>query len=141
MLASGAQAVVPPESVAQAVPPQQVAFVAAHGSPAPAQVDAVAVGSVGVQIRLPGSPAQVAPVQQSPFAVQGAPSGAQLVWQERTPLASGKQCVPQHSTSSAQGYPSATHCELAGAQRIPGPQVAPLQQSVGFLHTSPMSKH
>lgn len=141
MLASGAQAVVPLESAAQTVPPQQAASVAAHGSPAPAQLGGVAVGSVSVQIRLPGSPSQVAPVQQSPVAVQGAPTGAQLVWQERMPRASGRQCVRQHSTSSAQGYPSATHCELAGAQRIPGPQVAPLQQSVGFLQTSPMSRH
>jgi hypothetical protein len=61
VLASGAHAVEPPESVAQSVPAQQAASVAVHGSPGPAQLVPVTVGSVGVQIRLPGLPAQAAP--------------------------------------------------------------------------------
>jgi hypothetical protein len=73
-----AQPVVPPETVAQIVPPQQAAFAASHELPGSVQVGADVVRSTGEQIRLPGLPTQ-APMQQSSVAVHGAPIGAQTL--------------------------------------------------------------
>jgi hypothetical protein len=72
-------------------------------SPAAVQSAPAMDGSSGAQIRLPGAPRQVPPVQQSSLAVQGAPSGAQTLRQESAPLPSGRQWPPQHCSESAHG--------------------------------------
>jgi len=102
---AGAQAVIAPATCAQPVPPQQAELMASQTSPAAVQVTAPgADGPSGAQMRLPGIPTQVLPLQQSSVAVQGAPLGAQtMLRQVRTPEPSGRQWAPQHSAPSAQG--------------------------------------
>jgi hypothetical protein len=80
-------------------------LVASQVSPAPLHIIPGVEGSMGAQTRLPGMPRQAAPAQQSSVAVQGAPTGAQTLRQESTPVPvpSGRQWPPQHSSESVQG--------------------------------------
>ena len=72
----GAQAVAPPRTSAQMVPPQQASLVGSQLAPTPLQAGPDGAAVTGEQIKLPGAPIQ-APSQQSSVAPQGAPLGAQ----------------------------------------------------------------